>query len=564
MRPLLTKLIAVLCGIALTHGPAHADDCHGPRDFCTTVTTYAKTLRLPGYVVAVARNGRIVHLQTGGYADLDRRTPVRADTIFPIASITKTFTAALMLQYVEEGRIRLDDAVADYPQVDNAVTWPYSSPDIRIHHVLSHTSEGAKPGAVFSYNGNRFNHVYGVFAKLTGEKDYARAFAGEVTTRVLKRAGLADTLPGYPDRADDERIARIVTPYRYDRTRAVFVADDDLTTAHRHAYPNSGMLSTAADLARYVDALDRHRLVGKQSANALTLPFTLNDGTASPYGLGWFSEERGGLRLQWVYGLGPSYASFLLRVPGERLSLIFLANNDAPTASLRLNYGNALQFPLAAPFLRRFAAGGKAIPQLALDATVGVLEAHIARLPATARPAALAEAIGIAATWNHLEKTFGASPGKASALISALYRIDPGSFRTARADLIGTIADIADPSLLAAMNDLAAAYAATGRVDPRVSRDLADFYDRLGLDEAAARQRATLVAAPGYETNDATIDSAFALGDRSFRDGDIAAGRMYYWTGIRNAVMAGWGTAFADAKRLRMNTLTHEHETRRP
>ena len=551
MFPRLARLLMLACGIALACPAAQADDCHGDRDFCATASRYAMLLRLPGYAVAVARNGKLVHWQSGGYADTARQTPIRPDSIFPVASITKTFTAAMMMQYVEEGRIRLDDAIADYPQVDNAAAWPWSSPDIRIRHVLSQTSEGAKPGTVFSYNGNRYNAVYGVFAKLAGEKDYARAFAD--------RIGLADTSPGWPDDAADPRIARIVTPYRYDRERKTYIADDDLTTGHRHAYPNSGMLSTANDLARYADALDRGLLVGKAGDAAMTTPFTLNDGTASPYALGWFSERWNGRRLAWVYGLGPSYSSFLLRVPGERLCLIFLANTDAPTASLRLNYGGALQFPLAAPFLRRYAKDGKALPELPLDADAGALEARIARLPPERRVAAFTMATGIAATWNYVEKKGEVSPGNAAALIAALQRIDPGWFRALHPELAGTMADIAAPGLLAPMNELAAAYSATGRIDPRISQDFADYYDRTSQDESAARQRAALVAAPGYDTNDATILARFALGDRSFRAGDVAAGREHYWKGIRDAVLAGWSPRFADRKREQMNALTREH-----
>jgi CubicO group peptidase (beta-lactamase class C family) len=564
MFPIWAKRVLIVCLFCLgfsaearVDDTAVPSDCSGERGFCAEVERYAKRLRVPGYALAVARDGRIVHLQTQGYADIEQRRPVRADSIFPIASVTKTFTAALMMQYVQEGRIRLDDYLADYPQIDDAAAWIWSSPDIRIRHVLSHTSEGAEPGGVFTYNGNRFNYVYGVFAKMSGEKDYARAFAGEVKARILDRLGLADTLTEFPDATNDAHAARIVTPYRYDSKRGAFVADDDLQGGHRHAYPNSGMLSTLADLARYADALDRSSLLDPASVATMTAPFKLADGSDAPYGLGWFSEVQGGVRLDWVYGLGPSYSSFLLHVPSERLSLIFLANNDGPTAALRLNYGDALQFPLSAPFLRRFTTRGKGVPELGLDEDVRTLETSIARMPAAERDGAIAQVVGIALTQHYVEKTYGGPSGKAKALVQMLYRVDPGYFRTLHADAIGLIGDIADPALIEPMNDLAAAYTRVGHVDPRISQDLGDFYARVGLDAASVEQRAKLVATAGYETNDATIAAAFELGDRSFNNGDIAAGRNYYWTGIHDAVAAGWSTGSADAKRQRMNALTH-------
>lgn len=558
------RLVLVLCTLCLSFsaearaGDAAArPDCSGERDFCAAVARYATLLRIPGYAFAVARNGQIVYLQTQGYADLEQRRPIRADSIFPIASVTKTFTAALMMQYAEEGRIRLDDYVTDYPQIDDATAWLYSSHDIRIRHILSQTSEGARPGEVFTYNGNRFNYVYGVFVKMSGEKDYARAFAGEVKTRILDRIGLKDTLTGFPDAQNDAHVARIVTPYRYDPQRAAFVADDDLQGGHKHAYPNSGMLSTLADLARYVDALDQASLIKPASVATMTAPFKLNDGADSPYGLGWFSEAWNGTRLNWVYGLGPSYSSFLLHVPSERLSLIFLANNDGPTAALKLNYGNALQFPLATRFLRRFAAIGKAIPEVELDPDIRALEARIARMPTAERQTTFAQVIGIALTRRYAEKVYGDPSGKALALVSMLRRIDPGYFHAPHPDLIGLIADLADPALIEPMNDLAAAYAAAGHIDPRISQDLGNFYGRLEVDKASIDHRIALVATPGYETNDATISSAFELGDRYFRSGDVAEGRKYYWIGIRDAVTAGWGAGFAEMKRQRMNALVN-------
>ncbi|MGO1068787.1 serine hydrolase domain-containing protein [Lysobacter sp. CA199] len=556
-------LSALLLGHAVAAPAGDAPprkDCRaeraGERRFCETVEAYADLLRLPGYALAVANHGKIVYLHTGGYADIARRKPVRADSIFPIASVTKTFTATLMLQYAAERRIALDDYIADYPQIDDASAWLYDSPDIRIRHVLSHTSEGAAPGDGYSYNGNRFNYVYGVFAKLTGEKDYAKAFAGEVDAQILKRIGLRDTLAGMPEPSDSAHTARIVTPYRYDAGRASFIADDDLQGGHRRAYPNSGMLSTLADLARYLDALRTTDLAGPD-ARAMTTPFKLNDGRDSPYALGWFSETWDGRPVQWVYGLGPSYASFVMHVPERRVSLIFLANTDGPTAALRLGYGNALQFPLAAGFLREFA--GADIATVALDEDSDALGARLSGLSAQRRREAFAQTIGVAFTRHYADRLQPARSGRgesATALVSMLYDVDPVYFRTPHPQLIALIAELRQRSLSGPMDELARAYDAAGRIDPQVSQDLGDFYAWMGDAGRSVRYRRALLQAPGYHANDATINTAFALGDYYFEQADIAAGRACYWTGIRNAVRAGWGRDFAEAKRLRMTRLS--------
>jgi hypothetical protein len=373
---------------------------------------------------------------------------------------------------------------------------------------------------------------------------------------ILDPLGLRDTLTEFPDAKEGALASRIVTPYRYDAQRRALIADDDLRRGHRRAYPNSGMLSTLPDLVRYVDAIDRNVVMRATSAAEMMAPFQLNRGVSSPYGLGWFNDEWNGLKFNWVYGLGPSYASFLLHVPSEKLTFAFLTNNDAPTAALRLNYGNALQFPPAAWLLREFTGAGKSIPEIDVDADARALESQVARLTSARRNAALVQLTGIALTRRYVEKTFGEPDGRALALATMLHRVAPDYFRSLRPELIALLLEVSDPTLLDAMNDLGAAYTANAPVDPRISKDLADFYEIVGADEQAMGHRVALAVAPGYETNDATIDSTLALGDQYFRRGDTARGRHYYWIAIRDAVMAGRGAGFAKAKQQRMNELT--------
>ncbi len=67
-----------------------------------------------GYVAMFAREGRVVHATTAGYADIASRTPMQLATQFRIASMTKPVTAVAAMILVEEGRLGLDDPVARY------------------------------------------------------------------------------------------------------------------------------------------------------------------------------------------------------------------------------------------------------------------------------------------------------------------------------------------------------------------------------------------------------------------------------------------------------------------
>jgi CubicO group peptidase (beta-lactamase class C family) len=67
-----------------------------------------------GAVTLVARNGRIAHLQAHGFANLETRTPMKADSMFRIMSMTKPVVGAAIMMMIEEGKVRLNDPVSKF------------------------------------------------------------------------------------------------------------------------------------------------------------------------------------------------------------------------------------------------------------------------------------------------------------------------------------------------------------------------------------------------------------------------------------------------------------------
>ncbi|MDL5204831.1 serine hydrolase domain-containing protein [Streptomyces sp. ALI-76-A] len=115
------------------------------------IAHYVDEGRLPGYLVAVARGGRVAHLTTHGHRDLAAGLPVEADTLWRIYSMTKPVTAVAALLLVEEGLLSLDDPVERHlpafaePRVyvsgsgADVVTRPAAGP-IRVRHLMTHTA----------------------------------------------------------------------------------------------------------------------------------------------------------------------------------------------------------------------------------------------------------------------------------------------------------------------------------------------------------------------------------------------------------------------------------------
>src|SRR5580693_3724070 len=112
---------------------------------------YIDAGRFPGTQLVVYRRGKIVHSAVQGFADIERKAPVRDDTIFRIYSMTKPITSVAFMMLVEEGRVALDEPVHKYiPEWKNlgvfqAGTLPafLTKPPVRpmqIVDLLRHTS----------------------------------------------------------------------------------------------------------------------------------------------------------------------------------------------------------------------------------------------------------------------------------------------------------------------------------------------------------------------------------------------------------------------------------------
>ena len=77
-------------------------------------TRYIDAGRFPGTQLLVYRRGKVVHSAVQGFADLERKVPVRDDTIYRIYSMTKPLTSVAFMMLVEEGRVALDEPVHKY------------------------------------------------------------------------------------------------------------------------------------------------------------------------------------------------------------------------------------------------------------------------------------------------------------------------------------------------------------------------------------------------------------------------------------------------------------------
>ena len=112
---------------------------------------YVEDGRLPGWLVLVSRNGKVVHLATCGQRDLEAGLPVETGTRFRVYSMTKPVTAVAAMQLYEEGAFALKDPVSRFIPAfadlavyrDGPASGPRTEPatqEMRIWHLLTHTA----------------------------------------------------------------------------------------------------------------------------------------------------------------------------------------------------------------------------------------------------------------------------------------------------------------------------------------------------------------------------------------------------------------------------------------
>ena len=508
-RRSLLKLAAAAPFVAtrpLLGGQLTADD-----SLRSIIRQSAGRLGLPGFVAGVVRHGKLSLVQADGFADLESRTPMRQDHIFYVASLTKTFTAMMMMQYVQEKKISLDDYVLDYPFLSVGLSPDrLIDPDVKLKHFLSHSSEG-KPGDNFVYSGNRYNFVYGVFEKLSGNTHHYQACAQEFHKRVEGPLGLTSTLAGYPTEPKDSRIPRIATPYFLDSEHKAATRDSGASGATT-LFPATGLLSTVDDLAKYMIALDENVLISPESYAHLTTPYTLNDGRRSPYGLGWSTQKVGGHAVHWHYGYGDSYSALLVRLPEKKTSFMFLSNTGAASAPFLLGYGNLLTSPFAVAFL------DSVLPGLFSSADRDYSQMFLV---------------------HYTEAAFGRNQGEAKSLLKRLCSTAQARFHKSDWAMIKLLSELSDPAFSGEMDSLVEAYRGTGAFHPDISLAIADYYGKTGQQakrDVFLRQIADSV---GYGEERATRDACVRLGTELLRNGKTEEGRKYIWMAAQYAKTSG-------------------------
>lgn len=290
---------------------------------------FATAGAIPGAVVLVADQSGVLAEAAVGHADTAQGRPMRADTLFWVASQTKPITAAALMMLVDEAKVRLDDSMAEYlPEFGKL--WVREEEDedhlllkrperaVTVRDLLCHMSGmpfrsameeptidlltlpqavrsyvmtplASQPGQKFLYSNMGINTIGRLIEVVSG-----MSYEAFITERLLRPLGMSDTT----FRPDTEQLGRLATTYRPSADGSAYEATDisflfyPLDSPERQAVPAGGLFSTAQDMLKFLRMiLGRGRYQGTQflseSAVAQMAQRQTPEGVEASYGLGW-------------------------------------------------------------------------------------------------------------------------------------------------------------------------------------------------------------------------------------------------------------------------------------
>ncbi len=299
----------------------------------------------PGAAVVVTRRGKVIHSAGRGLAEIEQRRPITPDTVFRLGSITKQFTAVIVLQLVAEKKLSLDDPISRF-----FPDWPQPAAGATVRQLLNHSSGlqdyskiagwivknrtrtwttaqllaefralpvRAQPGHAWEYNNGGYVMLGAIVEKVTG-KAWHQALAERITRPLgLRSIAYAVSSQAAPAAARG---------YTEEGGKTQPVAPAHMSVAHAAG----GLQGNVRDMAKWAQALHHGRVVSPALYQEMIRPARLADGSTEPYGFGLRIAKLGGRQALVHGGAGAGLDTDSVYIPSEGLFVAVFANSDDP------------------------------------------------------------------------------------------------------------------------------------------------------------------------------------------------------------------------------------------
>ncbi len=365
MKTLLRTALAALALLCtFPYRPAGAD----PAD--DYIKAQMAQRHIPGMTVSVVQDGRVLKAQGYGLASVELNAPATADTIYPLGSISKQFTAAAVMLLAHDGKLGLDDPIRNYlatlPPAWRAITVrqllnqtsgiPQWNPDtdkdplLKTYTLAEIAARAAlkplafTPGAQYNYSNMNYNLLAGIIEKASG-----KPYDDFLQERLFRPLGMTAT------GLYDPQVVVLNRAAGYDGEDGE-VYNNILFFDTSYTVGAGGLQSSVGDLVKWDVALAGGKVLPLSVMAQMWTPPTLPGGAKTDYGMGWISQTINGHRVVWHNGSIPGARAFLGRFPDDHLTVIVLTNlfplggDEVHLSLLPLGQGlAALYVPALAP-----------------------------------------------------------------------------------------------------------------------------------------------------------------------------------------------------------------------
>lgn len=316
----------------------------------------------PGMSVAVVRDTQVVYAKGFGWADVETRRPVTPQTIFYIASTTKSFTGLAAVMLDEQGRLDLDAPLSRYLPTATLQA-PLSADSITLRSLLSHTHGIENDGPIVfrtAFSGEHTNdqlitllaahppaktgreHVYGNIgyniAGLAMDATLGESWRDVLQRMIFQPLGMTST-SAYVSRVPRDRLAQ---PYRWEPTgfaRAPYNKGD----ANMQAA--GGLVSSAADMARWLEAhinegmVDGRRVfpasaIAETHRRQATIRRDVRGLAQNGYGFGWQIATLGTDTVLTHGGGFLGFSTHMSFMPQRRIGVVVMTNENGMGSAL--------------------------------------------------------------------------------------------------------------------------------------------------------------------------------------------------------------------------------------
>jgi CubicO group peptidase (beta-lactamase class C family) len=314
--------------------------------------SYASGHHVPGISVAVVEQGRVVMAKGYGLADIENNVPTTADTVFRIASLSKSITASAAMKLVESGKLDLDAPIQKYCPAFPQKPWPITTRELLSHQsgIRDYRNEEE------TVNTRHYTSIHEALAQFAGDpldfepgtKMHYTSYGYIVLGCVMEGAS-GTTYDHYmreavfgPAQMDATRLDDVLAIIPHRARGYGFTSNGELQNAvfvdASNKPPGSGINSTARDMGNFVAALYGAKLVTKPTLEQMLTPSRTRDGKETIYGIGIFLGGPigiyKGLKEAGHGGDQQGFSSILYLLPEKQFGVVILSNIEAPNISL--------------------------------------------------------------------------------------------------------------------------------------------------------------------------------------------------------------------------------------